>query len=146
MTFKSEKETLKKARELLKERQKQQDKTNGRDRQQVDFDRMRNKQQQLLTSLSNNLNVRLDFRCQHGCYGYSFHDRFLILVPSDKEVLPVAYSLGSSVNGIGKQHHIIQKITNPRIILASFELLWSALKPANCRILSLPDTAIHTSQ
>lgn len=83
---------------------------------------------------SNNLNVTMKFLVQHGDYGRKFHDRFLILVPIDDTALPVVYSLGTSVNGLGKYHHIIQKITNPRIIFANFEELWNELDNENCCI------------
>lgn len=83
---------------------------------------------------SNNLNVTMKFLVQHGDYGRKFHDRFLILVPIDDTALPVVYSLGTSVNSLGKYHHIIQKITNPRIILANFEELWLELDNGNCCI------------
>ncbi len=83
---------------------------------------------------SNNLNVTMKFLVQHGDYGRKFHDRFLILVPIDDTALPVVYSLGTSVNSLGKYHHIIQKITNPRIIFANFEELWNELDNENCCI------------
>ena len=85
-------------------------------------------------SLSNNYGVTLKFLAQHDQYGWEFHDRFLILIPTDELNLPEVYSLGTSINMLGKTHHIIQKITNPNIILSNFENLWKELDNSNCII------------
>ena len=85
-------------------------------------------------SLSNNYGVTLKFLAQHDQYGWEFHDRFLILIPTDELNLPEVYSLGTSINMVGKTHHIIQKITNPNIILSNFENLWKELDNSNCII------------
>ena len=89
-------------------------------------------------SKSDNLHIKLEFRCQHSIHGYSFHDRFLISVPLDEFALPTVYSLGTSINGIGKQYHIIQKVPNPRMILGHFNKLWDELSAEDCLILKLP--------
>lgn len=86
-------------------------------------------------TLSNNLNVTLKFVTQHDSYGWQFHDRFLILIPKDETQLPDVYSLGTSINIIGKTHHIIQKVTNPNIILHNFEVLWKELDNPDCIII-----------
>ena len=59
------------------------------------------------------LEVRKSFR-------KNFHDRFLIF-PSEK---PKVWSLGTSVNGVGKSHHIIQEVQNAQHILDEFNKLW----------------------
>lgn len=89
--------------------------------------------------LSNNKNIRLKFLAQHGRYGWKFHDRFMILVPQDSTKLPEAYSLGISVNQLGKSHHIIQKVTNSKEILKNFEDLWLELDNKECCVIQLPE-------
>ena len=81
---------------------------------------------------SNNLRVRLKFLAQHDRYGWKFHDRFLIFVPYDLTDMPDVYSLGTSVNILGSNHHIIQKVTNPREIYNNFEELWKLLDNGKC--------------
>lgn len=105
----------------------------------VTFEIIKQRQRKQLGQLSNNLRVKLEFRCQHNNYGYPFHDRFLILVSEKTEALPIAYSLGTSINSVGNKHHLIQKVTNPRIILKNFNALWEELRPEHCRIIILPD-------
>ena len=82
--------------------------------------------------------INLDFRCQHNSHGTKFHDRFLIIELGVGE-LPIVYSLGTSVNSIGENHHLIQKVTNPRVILGNFNNLWDELIPERCRLLLLPN-------
>lgn len=88
---------------------------------------------------SNNKNVQLKFLAQHDHYGWKYHDRFMILVPRDSTKLPEAYSLGISVNQLGKSHHIIQKVTNSKEILKNFEELWLELDNNECCVIQLPE-------
>ena len=87
---------------------------------------------------SNNKKINLKFLAQHDYFGWKFHDRFLIFVPSDTTKLPEVYSLGTSVNQIGMHHHIIQKVTNPREILNNFEELWKQLDNDECCVVDYP--------
>lgn len=103
------------------------------------FERFAGAQMEQAGELSNNLGVNLDFRCQHDRYGYPFHDRFMILVPNSILELPTAYSLGTSINSFGRIHHLIQKVTNPTVILDDFNSLWGELDPEHCRVLHFPD-------
>ena len=80
---------------------------------------------------SNHLGINLEFRCQHHQYGWSFHDRFIIF-PSPER--PLAWSLGTSINGLGKRHHILQKVGNAQIILDAFNELWSELNNPDCLV------------
>ena len=96
------------------------------------FDSFRKEQKLYFMNNSNNLGVKMKFLAQHGNYGWKFHDRFLIFVPQAPTDLPIVYSLGTSVNIIGKNHHIIQKVTNPKEILENFEELWKSLDNENC--------------
>lgn len=52
-----------------------------------------------------------------------FHDRFIIFPQAINE--PVrAWSLGTSVNSLGKSHHIIQEVEDGQIIADVFEEMW----------------------
>lgn len=52
-----------------------------------------------------------------------FHDRFIIFPQAIGE--PVrAWSLGTSVNSLGKSHHIIQEVEDGQIIADVFEEMW----------------------
>lgn len=69
--------------------------------------------------------LRLEFRRRSGLEGWSFHDRFLIF-PSAEDG-PLAWSLGTSVNSLGKAHHILQRVSNASLIAGAFDDLWKAL-------------------
>lgn len=86
----------------------------------------------ILQKGSNQYGINLELRCQWGTYGYPFHDRFLMIV-DDKEK-PQVWSLGASVNSIGKHHHIIQKVLHPQMIVEAFEELWNALSAEECLV------------
>lgn len=72
--------------------------------------------------------LNLEVRARIGSHGYDFHDRFLIF-PKDK---PLVWSLGISVNQLGKSHHILQKVSNPQHILNAFNKLWDELNYPEC--------------
>ncbi|WP_123863539.1 VPA1262 family N-terminal domain-containing protein [Burkholderia plantarii] len=67
----------------------------------------------------------LEYRIRTGQTGLKFHDRFLIFPRPDET--PLAWSLGTSVNGAGKAHHILQRVDNGRLILDAFAELWDQL-------------------
>jgi hypothetical protein len=73
----------------------------------------------------NRQGLRLEYRTRRGPKGWRFHDRFLIFpnVPNG----PQAWSLGTSVNGLGQAHHILQRVSNPAMVAGAFEDLWVAL-------------------
>jgi hypothetical protein len=125
--------SLEKAKQINKENQL--DGAIGKD---IDFRQFKKNQMDYFQTHSNNLQVNLDFRCQHANYGTPFHDRFLIFVPNDAHDLPKTYSLGTSVNALGKKHHLIQKTADARLILKNFNELWDALPPNDCRIVLFP--------
>lgn len=89
-------------------------------------------QRNALAEGSDQFGINLRWRVQHGLFGFSFHDRFLIRIP--REGAPSAWSLGTSVNGLGKAHHILQQVANPQYILDDFEELWAALEDKSCQI------------
>ncbi|GAB2521380.1 VPA1262 family N-terminal domain-containing protein [Lysobacter humi (ex Lee et al. 2017)] len=69
--------------------------------------------------------LNLEYRMSTGPGTWAFHDRFLIF--PDAGGAPLAWSLGTSVNSVGKQHHILQKAANAELIRRSFDDLWSKL-------------------
>jgi len=81
---------------------------------------------------ADNTGIKLEFRCQHGMHGTSFHDRFLILIDNDDKAK--VWSLGSSINSIGKSHTIIQTVQNPQYIVDAFESLWDQLSHNDCLV------------
>lgn len=80
--------------------------------------------------------LRLEFRGRVGSRGWDFHDRFL-LFPDTKEG-PLAWSLSTSVNALGKQHHILQRDGDGRLILDAFLELWDLLDGPEHLIWSRP--------
>lgn len=83
-------------------------------------------QRATLTSLKSNLRgLHLEFRMRTGTAGWGFHDRFLIFPAADSAAL--AWSLGTSVNSLGRQHHILQRVDDGQRIRDAFVELWDAL-------------------
>ena len=89
-----------------------------------DHEGWKDKQIKLLKSCSNNNDINLEIRYQTGNYGWKFHDRFLIF---PKET-PRVWSLGTSVNSIGKNHSILMKVENAQNVLDAFNELWNKLE------------------
>jgi hypothetical protein len=74
--------------------------------------------------------LNLTFRLSSGRKSFPFHDRFLIFPQTNQGAL--AWSLGTSVNALGQQHHILQQVSDGQLIVDAFNSLWSALvDPAN---------------
>lgn len=69
--------------------------------------------------------LNLTYRIAFGTNAFSFHDRFLIFPKTNQGAL--AWSLGTSVNALGKQHHILQKVTDGQLVADAFEELWNRL-------------------
>ena len=69
--------------------------------------------------------LRLEYRTRFGPKGWTFHDRFLIFpnLPDG----PAAWSLGTSVNSLGKAHHILQRVSNGALVAGAFADLWAKL-------------------
>ncbi len=85
---------------------------------------------------SNWRGLKLEFRAKHGQVGWAFHDRFLIFPQNKKAAL--VWSLGTSVNSLGKAHHILQKVDNGQMILEAFQGLWDALYKPECLVWEKP--------
>ena len=79
---------------------------------------------------SNLRGLRLEYRINKGPAGWEFHDRFLIFPVTDRGAF--AWSLGTSIGGLGKQHHILQQVGDGQRISDAFLDLWNALdQPEN---------------
>ena len=89
-------------------------------------------QANILETHSNNYGIKMEYRCQHGNYGYAFHDRFLMILPKNEK--PKVWSLGTSLNSIGMKHHIIQEVSHPQMIIDAFNELWGMLSIDECLI------------
>ncbi|MFV5585375.1 VPA1262 family N-terminal domain-containing protein [Acinetobacter oleivorans] len=89
-------------------------------------------QQELEDSCENKFGLNLEFRAKIGKHGWSFHDRFIIFPKTING--PRAWSLGTSVNSLGKTHHIFQEVSDGRLIADAFEQLWVALDHQECLV------------
>jgi hypothetical protein len=84
-------------------------------------------QRTILASTPGNLRgLRLEYRIRIGPAGWRFHDRFLIF-PATADRGALAWSLGTSVNSLGKQHHILQQVDDGQRIMDAFLDLWDRL-------------------
>lgn len=103
-------------------------KVNGKDKQTtVDWIK---EQRNILAAKSNNYGINLEVRCQFEQYGWKFHDRFLLFVMRDQTAK--VWSLGTSMNNLGKNHHIIQEVSHPQYIVDAFNDLWDELDNERC--------------
>lgn len=89
-----------------------------------------NEQRNILSTKSNNYGINLEIRCQFEQYGWKFHDRFLLFVMRDE--IAKVWSLGTSINSLGKNHHIIQEVSHPQYIVDAFNELWDELNDERC--------------
>lgn len=74
---------------------------------------------------SNWRGLQLEYRARVGPAGFGFHDRFLIFPRSDGGAL--AWSLGTSVNSLGTEHHILQRVDDGELVKGAFTELWDQL-------------------
>jgi hypothetical protein len=89
------------------------------------FDSWKKDQIELLTKQDTN-GLNIEYRVKYNVNMNHFHDRFLIM-PQDRE-LPKVWSLGTSINSIGKSHHIIYEITTHAGLIAdAFSDMWDKL-------------------
>lgn len=89
------------------------------------------RQREILTNLESNFyGLRLEYRAKTGQAGWNFHDRFLIFPRKEEGAL--VWSLGTSVNSVGKAHHILQRVDDGQRVMDAFVELWDALaQPSN---------------
>ncbi|SPA56692.1 VPA1262 family N-terminal domain-containing protein [Cupriavidus taiwanensis] len=86
----------------------------------------RERQEGLLEQTKGNCKgLNLEFRVRSGSAGWPFHDRFLIFPGAEGGA--IAWSLGTSINSLGQQHHILQKVSDGELIREAFLELWEAL-------------------
>lgn len=77
------------------------------------------------TAKGNCHGLNLEFRIREGSAGWGFHDRFIIFPRNQGGAL--AWSLGTSVNSFGDEHHILQKVQHGEAIAQAFLDLWGRL-------------------
>lgn len=90
------------------------------------IERLKKYQEQMNAMPGNRLGLSIEFRGAHGQHAWTFHDRFLIFPKSEHERAK-AWSLGTSINSLGKSHHILQQADNAQMIADAFQLLWDAI-------------------
>ncbi|MDC5705621.1 VPA1262 family N-terminal domain-containing protein [Vibrio europaeus] len=76
--------------------------------------------------------INLQVRMPHGANGWDFHDRFLIFPKFEHG--PLAWSLGTSINSLGKEHHILQKVSDGQLISDAFDTLWNNIQSEMCLV------------
>lgn len=86
---------------------------------------------------NNNHHLNLEFRIQHTNHGWAFHDRFLIF-PSSELKRSQVYSLGTSINSYGQNHHILQEVSHPQPVVDAFTELWNILNHSECLVWKFP--------
>lgn len=115
------------------------------DAQDTAFDEIRNSfQKELEDGLGQETDLRLSFRTVHGNNGSSFHDRYLILKYQLNKTR--VWSLGTSVNSVGKSHHIVQIVESPMLIDDFFDEEWSQTDTDKCKIYDYSDYAAVQAQ
>ncbi len=115
------------------------------DTQDAAFDEIRSSfQKQLEDGLGQDTDLQLSFRTVHGNNGSSFHDRYLILKYQLNKTR--VWSLGTSVNSVGKSHHIIQIVESPMLIDNFFDEVWSQTNTDKCKIYDYSDYAVISDQ
>ncbi len=85
---------------------------------------------------SNFYGLKLEYRARSGSAGWAFHDRFLIFPRRESGAL--AWSLGTSVNSVGKAHHILQRVDDGQQVMDAFVELWDELQGPNHLIWKVP--------
>lgn len=79
--------------------------------------------------------IILEYRTIYSNHGANFHDRYLILkyrINKDR-----AWSLGASVNSIGKSHHIMQIVEAPILIAETFDKIWNETNCNECKLFEI---------
>ncbi len=69
-----------------------------------------------------NSDLDIEFRTVYGGNGSKFHDRYVVCQYGINKCR--AWSLGTSVNAIGKNHHIIQIVESPNEVLRIIQNMW----------------------
>ncbi|HEX9063214.1 MAG TPA: VPA1262 family N-terminal domain-containing protein [Clostridia bacterium] len=99
----------------------------------VDFESFKNASStKLMEAVTKDTDIILEYRTTYKNYGADFHDRYLILkydINKDR-----VWSLGTSINSIGKSHHTIQIVEAPTLIVEIFSKIWDETNCAECKI------------
>jgi hypothetical protein len=96
----------------------------------------REQAEQLEVAKGNCHGLQLEFRIRVGSAGWGFHDRFIIFPRTQGSAL--AWSLGTSINSFGDEHHILQKVAHGEPIAQAFQDLWEQLEEARYLIWKTP--------
>lgn len=94
--------------------------------------------ERLLKLNSNFYGLDIEFRSANGLSNSNFHDRFLIF-PKGRNEKARAWSLGTSVNSLGKSHHILQQVDHAQMVADAFARLWNAAAHENHIIWKYPN-------
>lgn len=86
----------------------------------------------LKNALGKQKDLKLEYRTVAGMTGISFHDRYLILKCGLNKSR--AWSLGISVNSLGKSHHIIQIVQSPMDVIDTIDTIWNQSLREECLI------------
>ena len=89
---------------------------------------------ELSDALSIQTDMKIEFRTVVGMEGSAFHDRYLILKYGMNKSR--AWSLGISVNSLGKSHHIIQIVQSPMDVIETINTIWEQSCGKECLIYS----------
>lgn len=86
----------------------------------------------LKKALNKQKDLKIEYRTVAGKMGNPFHDRYLILKYDINKSR--AWSLGISVNSLGKSHHIIQIVQSPMDVIETIDAIWNQALGEKCLI------------
>lgn len=86
----------------------------------------------LTNTIPEDSDMKLEFRTASGTTGVSFHDRYLILKYGINKSR--VWSLGISVNSLGKSHHILQIVQSPMDVIDTIDTIWGQSSTEACLI------------
>ena len=86
----------------------------------------------LKMALDKQKDLKIEYRTVAGMTGIPFHDRYLILKCGLNKSR--AWSLGISVNSLGKSHHIIQIVQSPMDVIETIDAIWNQSLSEECLI------------
>jgi len=96
----------------------------------VDFKNMQSSK--LHQILSDETDIKLQYRTVRGGYGVQFHDRYIAQKYGFNRAR--VWALGASINHLGVEHSTIQIVQTPELILALLEEIWNDTDNAMCVI------------
>lgn len=84
---------------------------------------------ELDSAIPSDTDVQLTYKTIDQVREYSFHDRYIILKYQYNRTR--VWSLGTSVNSLGKKHHIMQIVECPVLIAEKFQEVWNQITQEN---------------